>query len=123
MNGVHDTDNIGYEFHCLTTHLDDIHTVASPSRAFEFIVHVREKMNHTRNVSKSQDLEVNNKVLERKEINTKYVRTYILKGIDEFANIEAYFHRLTEHINKLDFVENPTSPFEFTVKVWKIGNS
>jgi hypothetical protein len=99
LNGVHYADdNIGYMFSCLTIHLDDESIVHSPSGAFEFTVKVR-------------------------EINTKYVRTYILKGVDEFDNIEYYFHRLTGHINKLKFVENPTSPFEFTVKVWKIGNS
>ena len=124
LKGVQGTDNIEYVFDCLTTHLDDTCFVHSPSHTFEFTVKVWKKIGRTIKFSPSQDPEVITEVLERKEIqNTKYIKTYILKDIDEFANIGAYFHRLTHDINKLDFVENPTSPFEFTVKVWKIENS
>jgi len=64
---------------------------------------------------KLQDLEVNKKykVLARKEINTKYGKTYILKVHGEDYNeFELYSTKyIASYIDK----EKPTGPFEFTI--------
>ena len=104
FKSVHDTYKIGYEFRRLTDHINKLNLVENPKSPFEFTVKVRENIIRTGNA-----------------INTKYGKDYILQDVDEYT--EYYFYRLTDHINELDLVENPTSPFEFTVKVWKIGNS
>jgi len=64
---------------------------------------------------KMQELEINNKykVLGRKEINTKFGKTYILQVVDENENeLELYSTKyITEYIDK----EKPKGPFQFTV--------
>jgi hypothetical protein len=64
---------------------------------------------------KIQELDINSKytVLKRKEINTKFGKTYILLVLDESKNEFELFATkyLSEYIDK----EKPEGPFEFTV--------
>ena len=65
--------------------------------------------------TKIQELEVNSKyiVMSRKEINTKFGKTYILLVVDESKNEFELFATkcLTDYIDN----EKPKGPFEFTV--------
>lgn len=78
-------------------------------------------MEHTK---KLQDLEMNIKyeAISRKEINTKYGKSYILQVVDENKNeFELYSTKyITEYIDN----EKPKTPFTFTVneKYVKIEN-
>ena len=65
--------------------------------------------------TKIQELEVNSKyiVMSRKEINTKFGKTYILLVVHESKNEFELFATkyLTDYIDN----EKPKGPFEFTV--------
>jgi hypothetical protein len=64
---------------------------------------------------KFQDLEINNKykVIARKEINSKYGKTYILQIIDDSENEIEIFS--TKYLTTYIDVEKPRGPFQFTV--------
>jgi hypothetical protein len=70
-------------------------------------------------IAKFQELEINKKykVVGRKELNTKYGKTYILKVLDD----NKYEFKLfsTKYLVRYIDQELPAGPFEFTVKIFK----